>query len=32
VPAQWRELAKALPDPPAYSTDAFIDLLWPDDK
>ena len=29
VPAEWRALAKTLRDPPIFSSDAFLDLLWP---
>ncbi len=29
IPAEWRALAATLKDPPAYSSDAFLDLLWP---
>jgi hypothetical protein len=29
IPDAWQALAKGLPAPPAYSSDAFLDLLWP---
>ncbi len=32
IPGEWRELAASLPDPPPYSSDAFLDRLWPDPK
>jgi TonB-like protein len=30
IPSEWRDLAKSLKDPPPFSSDAFMDLLWPD--
>jgi hypothetical protein len=32
IPDAWKALAKGLPAPPAYSTDAFLDLLWPAER
>ena len=29
VPQEWRELVRAMPEPPPFSSDAFLDLLWP---
>lgn len=29
IPTEWRELAASLKDPPPFSSDAFLDLLWP---
>jgi hypothetical protein len=30
IPEDWRALVKGLKDPPPFSSDAFLDLLWPD--
>jgi TonB family protein len=32
VPGEWRALAKSLRDPPPFSSDAFMDLVWPGAK
>jgi TonB family protein len=32
VPGEWRALAKSLRDPPPFSSDRFMDLLWPGAK
>jgi hypothetical protein len=29
VPSEWIDLAKSIKDPPPFSSDAFMDLLWP---
>jgi hypothetical protein len=29
IPSEWRALAATLKHPPAYSSDAFLDLIWP---
>jgi hypothetical protein len=31
IPAEWQAAARAVTDPPLpFSSDAFIDLIWPD--
>jgi hypothetical protein len=29
IPKEWRDLSSSLRDPPPFSSDAFLDLLWP---
>jgi hypothetical protein len=32
IPAEWRDIEKGLPEPLPVSSDAFLDLAWPDAK